>query len=558
MFEEDTCTCVAYNGEIYNSPELRTELEAAGVRFRSSSDTEVLLRGWIEWGDEVLQRIEGIFSFVLVDEKRGRVLMARDRLGVKPLYWAESDGRLYAGSAPRALLALEPGLGAQLDPVALAQFLALLWIPHPRTPWNAVRKLPPGHAIRMDAAGLEVFRYWDPPLVERGEIEPDELAERLRTACGRQLLSDVPVGVLFSGGLDSTLILALAREESASELKAFTAGFDHASRRLEITPDDLQYARLVADRMGSLELEEVMIDTSADRFVDDLGYHFDDPVAEPMAVTLHRICQGTGTKVLLSGMGGEELFAGYPRHRMLAAARKAAGIPAIARRVPARAAGFLYGARPGPLHAARRNLQKLLRAIGDERPPHYWRMLSQLTYHEVESLIPGSAADAWDELDAQTPRLAETSLAEALAFDREQFLPNLNLLTVDKASMATSVELRVPLLDEGVVDLAYRSNPSGLIRSGVTKWPLKEAARGLIPDEVIDRSKSGFSAPVRAWFQLGDRDRLYGRVEVAVDAGLVSGDSARRIVHSAATGRADVSLAAWALVCLGAWYEHHG
>ncbi len=558
MLAEDAGVCLAYNGEIYNSPELRAELEAGGVRFRSRSDTEVLLRGWIEWGEEVLQRIEGIFSFALVDERRGRVLMARDRLGVKPLYWAESEGRLYAGSAPRALLALDPDLGRDIDEVALAQFLALLWIPHPRTPWRQVRKLPPGHAIRMDLTGSEVFRYWEPPTGEGAEIEPEELLARLRTASARQLLSDVPVGVLFSGGLDSTLILALAREASRSELTAYTAGFDEESRRLEITPDDLEYARLVARGMEGLDLAEVVVDSSADRFVDELGYHFDDPVAEPMAITLHRICQGAGTKVLLSGMGGEELFAGYPRHRLLSLARKAAGAPRALTGPLSRVAGALSGARPGPMHASRRNLQKLVRAIGDPRPTHYWRMLSQLTYREVEALVPGAAAEAWDELDAQSPRLADTSLAEALAFDRAQFLPNLNLLTVDKASMATGVELRVPLLDEAVVDVVYSADPSGFVRSGVTKWPLKEAARGLIPDEVIDRPKSGFSAPVRAWFQVGDRERLNERVEVAVDAGLVRAEGAMQVLRAATTGRADLALAAWALVCLGTWYENHG
>ena len=209
---------LVYNGELYNSPALRRELEAAGHRFRGTSDTEVLLRGYVEWGDEVLSRIEGIFSFALVDEPKGRVLLARDRLGVKPLYWAQHEGALLAGSAPRSLIAIEPALRSEIDRVAIAQFLSLLWVPHPRTPWSAIHKLPPATALVFDGTKVRTWRYWDQPTPNAGrEIIPAELHDTIARATTGQLLSDVPVGLLFSGGLDSSILLASWPTTTAAE-----------------------------------------------------------------------------------------------------------------------------------------------------------------------------------------------------------------------------------------------------------------------------------------------------------------------------------------------------
>ena len=558
MYDEQRGVSIVYNGEIYNSPTLRRELESQGVRFRSGTDTEVLLLGWAEWGDKVLERIEGIFSFALVDERRGRALLARDRVGVKPLYWAEVDGAVVAGSAPRAILALRPELRHDLDRVALAQFLTLLWVPHPRTPWRSIRKLPPASALSIEGGRVRQWRYWEAPTDGDQAVDPEELRHALSRATSSQLLSDVPVGLLLSGGLDSSLLLAfMAEHHGGQELHALTAGYDIASQRLEMVPDDIAYARRLADRYPTVALTEVEINDEAEADLDELSPHFDDPVADPAAITLYRLARDSRTKVLLSGVGGEELFAGYPRHRVLPLARQAAGLPRAARDVLGRLSPALYGGRPGPAYAARRNAQKLGRAVADRRPPHYWRMMSQLTYGELEGLMGDSVADAFDELDAQSCLLSSASLSEALDFDRRQFLPNLNLAYVDKAAMAAGVEVRVPLLHEAVVGRAYAADPTAFFAGKSSKAPLREAARGLVPEEIIDRPKSGFGGPARAWFR-GDRSEvLRKRIEAAADTGLVDRGAARRVYQSAATGRHDAALAAWALACLQAWHGEH-
>jgi asparagine synthase (glutamine-hydrolysing) len=561
MRDADREVSIVYNGEIYNSPELRRELEREGARFRSSSDTEVLLRGWEAWDDTLLDRIEGIFSFAVVDERSGRALIARDRLGVKPLYWAEVNGAVVAGSAPRAILSLFPQLRADLDPVALAEYLTLLWIPHPRTPWAKISKLPPGSALAVDPSGVRQWRYWSPPepsLDAGAPLAGEPLREAVERATARQLLSDVPVGLLLSGGLDSSLLLAfMTRYYSGGPLSAVSARYDQAAQRLEVAPDDAAFARLVASAHPSVQLHEVVIDDDPDAALNAIAPDFDDPVADPAAVTLHRLVRSSETKVLLSGVGGEELFAGYPRHAGLALARRAAGAPTSLRRSAGAAASLLYGSRPGPLYATRRNLQKLVRATSGRRVPHYWRMLSQLTYEELDSLVPGAANSAHDELDGWTTPLARTSLADALTFDREQFLPNLNLSYVDKASMAAGVEVRVPLLDEMVVALAFPAPPQTFVGDGATKAPLRHAAAGLVPRQVIDRSKSGFGGPVRDWFRSDRTSSLMERVEALADTGLVARKAARQVVRGASTGRRDSALAAWALACLQAWHATH-
>lgn len=560
MRDEASGCSIVYNGEIYNSPELRRELQSEGVTFRSTCDTEVILQGWIRWGDRVVDRLHGIFSLALFDERDGRALLVRDRLGVKPLYWALDGERLIAGSAPRAILEIAPGLGADVDRVALAQFLCLLWIPHPRTPWEAIKKLPPAHVLAFAGGKVEARAYGAPAAeATKGPLSAEELQSTLDTAVERQLLSDVPVGLLLSGGLDSTLLLALMdRHYAGDRMTGVCVHFTDGANRFETVPEDLQYARRAAAAVPRLELREVSLGRQDWKLIDELAPHFDDPVADPAALAMYLLAKASDAKVVLSGVGGEELFAGYPRHLALRRARTIAAMPAPVRQTLGVAARGLRGAQPGPAFAVRRNLEKLGRAVGGRAKPHYWRMMSQLRPDQLRGLMPDVADAALGELDAISPALSATDTRAALAFDSSQFLSNLNLAYTDKASMAGSVEVRVPLLDEAVVAAALRTRPDDLIRNGVQKAILKGAARGLIDDEILDRPKAGLGGPIRAWVQGEAGGFLAERVEGLVEADMLEKKAARAIVSAARAGRSDSGLAVWAMACLDVWSRTHG
>ena len=558
MTDQVSGVTIAYNGEVYNAPEMRENLSCRGHRFRSTSDTEVLLRGYIEWGDEVINVAHGIFSFAIADVPKARVLLARDRFGVKPLYWGVDRGALVAGSAPRALLRLTPNVGGQVDRVALAQFLTLLWIPHPRTPWQGIHKLPPGHALVFEGSTVRVLRYWQPPEPRSAVLKPDELLEALRQATRRQLLSDVPVGALLSGGLDSTLLVHLMAEFYGSgDLHALTAGYESSARQFELTPDDSRFARMVASSDGRISLTEVQVTAEPERILDELSLHFDDPVADPAAITLHQLCKASDDKVLISGVGGEEMWAGYPRHVYLGRARVAARMPLPVRRGSALLSNAFLGGRPGIGYSVRRNAQKLSRSVSDRRPAHYWRLMAQLSFDEVEALMPGAAEEAFDDLDDQTPLLRSCTLDQALAFDRGQFLPNLNLAYVDKASMAAGVEVRVPMLDDLVAHQTLAVNSRDFVKQGVAKAPLRLAAFGLVEPAILNRPKSGFGGPVRSWFRGESAGHMQHQISQLAASGLVREAPARELFRAASTGTRDVSLAAWALVSLQSWQRHH-
>jgi asparagine synthase (glutamine-hydrolysing) len=542
---------IVYNGEIYNSPALRLELQAAGERFVGTSDTEVLLRGWAVWGDAVVDRIEGIFSFALLDEARRRVFLARDRLGTKPLYWTFEHGVLSAGSTPSAVLAVDPSVPRTLDRIALAQYLTLLWIPHPRTPWRAVHKLPPGHSLTFENGSVRVARYWSPTGAEASGDEELDLGASIETAVVRQLLSDVPVGVLLSGGLDSSLIAAIVDAASDTAVPALGAGYAASAREFETMPDDLSFARLVAQGLPGLAFEESIINAGDWSAVDDLAPHFDDPVADPAALTLYALCRTSPTKVLLSGVGAEELLAGYPRHAALRSlrlfSRTPRGVIAIANGLGRRMSGM----KAGPGYALRRHLQRASRAVTSDRVPFYWAATSYLTPQELHGLMPDVAHEAMAELDAMCTPMRDTDLRSALEFDITQFLPNLNLAYADKASMAASIELRVPLLDELVVSSVRQLPVETLIANGVGKMPLREVSQQFVPQTILDRPKAGFGAPVRSWLRGPGEDEL--RARALSNGDLVDQAGAGRLYDDFVRRDVDVSLAIWALVSLDAW-----
>jgi asparagine synthase (glutamine-hydrolysing) len=553
---------IVFNGEIYNFPELRRDLEGRGHRFASRSDTEVLLYAYREWGLDFVSRLDGMFAIALWDARDRSLVLARDRLGKKPLYYHVSPGGLGFASELKALLAL-PGVERRLDLDAVRKFFTFLWVPEPDTLLRGVRQLEPGTlAVYRDGA-LSQRRYWDLPAetVTPGSTAQamEELDARLYAAVRKRLISDVPLGAFLSGGVDSALIVALMRRAGEERILTQTIGYAPDDARYDIASQDAPYARMVRDHLGGLDYHEITPRADVVDLLPKLVWHLDDPVADPAAISTYLMCRAARehATVMLSGMGAEELFAGYARHRAVMLAERYRRLPARLRtgllepllaRVPS--------ARPGPLMAPARHAKKFVRSAGQAFPDSYFGYLSYYTPEESAALVPGAVLDP---LGGHRERLpVGGDVVRAMSYlDLRTFLPGLNLRYTDRASMAASVEVRAPFLDTAVVEYVA-SLPSALkLRGGVRKYILKRVAERYLPRRVVHRPKAGFSAPIRAWVQrdlrpmIGDLlspDRIRRR-------GLLDETMVWKTIEEAWSGREDHAFRVWAFMTFELWAE---
>ncbi|MGE0453378.1 MAG: asparagine synthase (glutamine-hydrolyzing) [Vicinamibacteria bacterium] len=489
MASDDRAVWVVFNGEIYNYRELRKELAADGRAFRSQSDTEVIVRAYERWGLDCVARLRGMFALAIWDARLRRLLLARDRLGLKPLYYAPLAGGLAFASEPKALLA-HPALGARLDPQALGDYLSYGYVPHDRCIFAGVRKLPAGHLLTREASALALSEYWafTPMANDASAPTPAALREELTEAVRLHLIADVPVGAFLSGGVDSSVVTALMSQASATRVRTIAVAFDEG-------PSELPFARDVAQRWGTDHQEERVTAGGVDELLRTLVSSYDEPLADPSSVPTYLLCEAARrhVKVAVSGDGGDELFAGYGRYgRMLAT-----------RVTSAAAAGLVNGLR-GLTGLAR--LQVFLRRM---EPDPIRR------YHQYVGLF-----DAWELAHLAGPSLAPALRGhDSLWLFRKFFRPELPLLTalqwldlktylvddilvkVDRASMAHSLEVRPPILDHEVAELALRVPASRQRDERGGKAFLKAATADLLPPSVLERGKRGFSPPTTAWFK---------------------------------------------------------
>ena len=565
MATTDDAVAVTYNGELYNYPELRARLERRGHRFRTGCDTETLLHGYREWGLELTAHLEGMFAFVLVDQDQGVVLAARDRLGVKPLYWSRTPERISFASEPKALFLLDSELEVAADPLAVAAVLTLLWVPHPRSSFLGVDKLPPGHQVVVADGQVRVERYWD--LVsawtdrrsETAPAGPESLAGALQGAVDRQLLADVPVGVLLSGGLDSCFVLELmSRITPQPAIPTVNVGYALDAQSFEFLPDDAGWARRFAAHVPAADHDELVLDGEHWKAADDLAWHLDDLVADPAALSMRMMAETAQpkAKVLLSGVGAEELLAGYPRYLALRSLSRARRLPAAARRTLRAGARLLPASRPGPLLSFRRNARKYADVLA--QPPDWFHFFS---YHDQSGLgrllgDTGLAGELFDWMAArEEPMAALPPRERATLVDLSDFLPNLNLSYVDKASMAAGVEVRVPIVDEAMVGAAAGLADEHFVADGIAKRGFKLAAEPFLPREFIYRKKAGLGGPVRYWVAASMGEALDARVDDLARRGWVDRRAAHGLVAEHRQGRADRALACWAMYSLSLWAE---
>lgn len=566
MASSDGRYWVTYNGEIYNFRELRGELEGDSIAFRTECDTEVLVEMYARHGPAMLERLDGIFAFAIWDTDKRELFLARDRLGVKPLYYAEHDGALWFASEVKALLpALPP---ARLRPEGIADFLTFLWVPDPDTIFEGVSTLPAGHFARWSDGRLRIQQYWDMRF-EPQERPESEWVEAVRDAVAssirRQTVSDVPLGGFLSGGVDSGAIVAeLAR--SVGPISTYTVGFDPRDLAHEIVPDDVRYARKLAAELKVDYHERILAPDLAD-LLPKLVWHMDEPVADPAAISTYLICSAARERltVILSGMGGDEVFAGYPRHLAAAIGRATDVFPRSLRRGARHLAERrLTLGRPGRLRGPRRNLMKLMRGIDADPDSRYLIYCSYYRREELERVLSPdlrAAIGDYDPLARHRAHLARVSgehwLNRLLYLDLKTFLPNLNLTYTDKMSMAASTEVRVPLLSNELLDLAGQIPPNLKLRRTHRKYVFKRSQEGGLPAEVIWRPKAGFGAPVRSWL-VGDLKPMVEELlseERVAERGLLDPAEVSRIRNAGESGTEDSALRIWAMLTLELWQQ---
>ena len=556
---------LTFNGEIYNFKELRHELESLGHRFKSHTDAEVIIYAYLQWGRECLARFNGMFAFAIWDSQDESLFLARDRLGIKPVYYANTPAGFAFASEIKALIAI-PGHDRSPDVAALDQFMTFLWTPDPRTAFRGISKLPPAHYLVYRNGRAEVSEYWDLKFEEDDSISEAEWTERVREQLARsvraQMLADVPLGAFLSGGIDSSTIVALM--SSFSELKptTYTLGYRREDLRYDILEDDVKYARMVGEQFQT-DYHEAYLEPQVMELLPKLVYHMDEPVADPAIITSYLICRSARERltVLLSGMGGDEVFAGYPRHAAVRIAEAYNLIPSFLSRPVVDA---LPGSRPGRLTALFRNTKKLARSASLPERERYLGFGTYFTEAEKREMYTDELAqtardfDAYAEHQRHFDRVADEDFVNQMLYvDMKTFLPCLNLTYTDKTSMATSMEVRVPLLDHELVELAARI-PAGLKLKGLTgKHILKRAAEAWLPREIIQRKKAGFSAPVRAWLVRDLRDMVEDLLSESNirSRGYFEYGFVRKLIDDNLSGREDNSLKVFQLLTLELWHR---
>jgi asparagine synthase (glutamine-hydrolysing) len=576
MSNEDKTIWISYNGEIYNFPTLRTELEGLGHQFRSHTDSEVLVHGYEQWGLDLLSRLNGMFALGLVDlrTRPAKLLLARDRFGIKPLYYTELADRLVFASEIKSILAV-PNVTRELDVESLHRYLAFLWVPGPKTMFKNIFKLPPGHYMQWCDGRLSIRSYWDlrfePIRVKDDRELAAELRHILSRSVERQLVSDVPVGVFLSGGLDSSTIAAMAAKASSESLNTYTIAYRPEDSVLEQSDEDASAAREVS-RYFHTRHHEIVVSPDIADLLPKVVWHLDEPVADAAAISTYLICNAAGSsqKVLLSGQGGDEIFAGYRVYTMASIANSLKAIPKGLRNGPGRLAvdllpklkNHIPGVSPGLVLAAHRYLTKVLAGVdlGVEQ-----RFAFSRSYYTDNDLLELYGPDLKRALNAEVAADRHLEhfknvgradfLNRMLYVDAKTFLPELNLTYSDKLSSAASVEVRVPLLDNEIVDFMSRVPADLKIKGFKTKYLMRRAVEGMLPDRVLRRRKAGFGAPIRTWLRRDLKEMVDDLLsnDVLEARGHFDPQRVRRMISDDRDGNTDNSYRIWALLTLELW-----
>jgi asparagine synthase (glutamine-hydrolysing) len=556
MANEDETLWVTFNGELYNWPEVKGTLAARGHRFRGASDTEMLLHLYEEHGDGMLEHLRGMFAFGLYDRSRHRLLLARDRLGKKPLFYHDDGRRIVFASELKALL-LDPSVPREVDETGLADYLTFQYVPSPGSIWKGVRKLPPAHCLVCDAAGVRVARYWSLPVEPDAGHPVEYYRERLRALLAEavrvRLMSDVPLGAFLSGGIDSSLVTALMSQTVREPVKTFSIGFEESDF------SELEHARKVARHLGT-DHHELIVRANALELLPRLVWQMDEPFADASMLPTWQVAQMARrhVTVALSGDGGDEAYAGYTTYAWARRYARLDRVPGALRRLAGGPARWLPPDHP---------LGRKLRRMALDPVDRHLEVMSHFPPHDLARVLaPGLAA----RLTGHDPyRAARATHARARAavgdlaglpyLDAVTYMTDDVLVKVDRTSMMESLEVRCPLLDHQVLEFVARIPFEYKLRGQVTKWILKEVASDLLPPEILARPKQGFGMPLDRWFG-GDFGRLAREVLLdprARGRGWFDPRGVEALLSGAGQRAEHGARQTWTLVCLELWAQSY-
>lgn len=553
---------IVFNGEIYNYQELRRDLDARGHKFYTNSDTEAIVHLYDEHGEDCLDFLRGMFAFAIWDTAEKSLFLARDRVGKKPLLYSHlSDGSLVFGSEFQAVLK-HPNVGRTVEPAAIDAYFSYSCVPAPLTAYKEIRKLEPGHWLRWKDGEIETKRYWLPKYTPKIKISEEEaMAETtriLRESVRLRMISEVPLGAFLSGGVDSSIVVALMAEESSQPVKTFSIGF------AEQDYSELKYARRVAEHVGA-EYNEFIVRPNALEILPTLVRHYGEPYADSSAVPTYYVSKETRkhVTVALNGDGGDESFAGYERYAAMRLAERYHAIPGILRKSLVE-----FPARLLPASELRRgrvrDAKRFIEAAGLPRVERYFRWNSAFTAREKQELFTKdfknetNGANAIDVLGNWFEKTNGSGIVDAAMYaDMMTYLPNDLLVKVDIASMANSLEARSPFLDHNLIEFAAALPESLKSRGADTKYLLKKVAARLVPKDVVYRRKMGFGVPIGSWLR-GEMKEFLQEIllsDRSLNRGITNPAEVKRYVEEHTTAKKDHSFRLWTLLMLELWFQ---
>jgi asparagine synthase (glutamine-hydrolysing) len=558
LFNEDKSAWIVFNGEVYNFQDLRPDLEARGHRFRTHSDTETIIHLYEEYGSECVQKLRGMFAFAIYDEKKHALLIARDRLGKKPLHYALVDGNLYFASEIKSILAVAPEL-AETNHEALMQYMYFGYIPDPQTAFRQIHKLPPGHLLEFEKGELKIRQYWDLP--EYSTHEPkseeeclEELEHRLTEAVRIRLIADVPLGAMLSGGTDSSTVVALMSRVSAGPVKTFSIGFQHADF------NEAAYARKVAEHFHT-DHHELILDPDVVETVDTLSRSLEEPFGDSSMLPTYYISKlaRQHVTVALSGDGGDEVFAGYDRYRIHLENRSFDWIPGWA--------GRFYRKTVHPRLPYSMPARKLAYSVALPWQERYIESISLQAFERDMGLLSpefreqANGADPLNIMRGYLDRApARDPLSRVLYLDTKTYLPGDILTKVDRMSMLTSLEARVPLLDHEFVEWVTALPPKWKMRGTEQKYIFRKLAERVgVPTEVLHRPKQGFALPLVHWLKNELKDLLLNVLYEprTTQRGYFNQAAVRKLVDEHLQGRRIHSGRIWRLLMFELWHRNY-